>query len=115
MQNNGQQQQKLLQIGKQRQQQIFPAEAAALPDEEGQRTMATKRRSVAELRKRARRCTIRMASMGNRCYWMSTAEVASYIATGGDMLRTHANYRLFTRQLQWAFFEPASACACLHC
>ena len=40
--------------------------------------------------------------MANRCFWLSTTEVALHILTGGDCLQSHHNVRLFTRQLQWA-------------
>ena len=43
--------------------------------------------------------------MANRCYWLSTAEIAVHILTGGDALQTHRNARLFTRQLQWVMQE----------
>ena len=39
--------------------------------------------------------------MANRCYWLSTTELAINILTGGDTIKTHAFHRLFTRQLQW--------------
>ena len=51
---------------------------------------------------RARRVCIRLASMANRCYWLSTTEVTTHILTGGDALQSHHNMRLFTRTLQWA-------------
>eukprot|EP00959_Pyramimonas_sp_CCMP1952_P056737 1185064-Pyramimonas_sp.AAC.1 len=40
--------------------------------------------------------------MANRCFWLSTTEVALRILTGGDCLQSHHNARLFTRQLQRA-------------
>ena len=43
--------------------------------------------------------------MANHCYWLSATEVAAYIFTDGDCLRSHRNQRLFTRQLQWAMQE----------
>ena len=74
-------------------------------DGEGQ-TLAKRRRTCEDLARRARRVCIRLASMANRCFWLSTTEVALHILTGGDCLQSHHNVRLFTRQLQWA---------CQHC
>jgi hypothetical protein len=64
-----------------------------------------KRRLQEDLARRARRLTVRLAAMANRCYWLSATEVAVHILTGGDCLQTHNHQRLFTRQLQWAFHE----------
>ena len=58
-----------------------------------------------DLARRARRVCIRLASMANRCYWLSATEVAIHVLTGGDCLQSHNNVRLFTRQLQWAMQE----------
>ena len=55
-----------------------------------------------DLARRARRVCIRLASMANRSFWLSTTEVAVHILTGGDCLQSHYHARLFTRQLQWA-------------
>ena len=65
-------------------------------------TLAKRRRTCEDLSRRARRVCIRLASMANRCFWLSTTEVALHILTGGDCLQSHHNVRLFTRQLQWA-------------
>ena len=65
-------------------------------------TLAKRRRTTEDLTRRARRVCIRLASMANRCFWLSTTEVALHILTGGDCLQSHHNVRLFTRQLQWA-------------
>ena len=54
------------------------------------------------LTRRARRVTIRLASMANRCFWLSPAELVVHILTDGDCLQSHDNTRIFTRQLQWA-------------
>ena len=54
------------------------------------------------LARRARRLTIRLATMANRCFWLSAAEVTVHILTSGDCLQSHNNVRIFTRQLQWA-------------
>ena len=63
---------------------------------------AKKRKTLADTKSKARRVCIRLASMANRCYWLSTTEIAVHIITGGDCLHTHKNQRLFTRQLQWS-------------
>ena len=41
-----------------------------------------KRRTKDDLKARARRLTVRLASMANRCYWLSTTEVVTHILTG---------------------------------
>ncbi|MDA8609366.1 hypothetical protein N9L19_00465 [bacterium] len=61
-----------------------------------------KRKTQEDLARRARQVCIRLASMANRCYWLSACEVTVHILTGGDCLQSHNNQRLFTRQLQWA-------------
>ena len=71
----------------------------------GSEPAAKKRKTQEDLTKRARRLTIRLAAMANRCYWLSTTEIATHILTGGDCLQSHNNQRLFTRQLEWAFQE----------
>ena len=63
---------------------------------------AKQRKTGDELARRARRVTIRLASMANRCFWVSAAELVVHILTDGDCLQTHMNTRIFTRQLQWA-------------
>ena len=68
----------------------------------GGQTLVKRRRTREDLARRARRVCIRLASMANRCFWLSTTEVALHILTGGDCLQSHHNVRLFTRQLQWA-------------
>ena len=60
------------------------------------------RKTVEALTRRARRVTIRLASMANRCFWLSPAELVVHILTDGDCLQSHDNTRIFTRQLQWA-------------
>ncbi len=67
-----------------------------------EQTAAKRRRTGEDLARRARRVCIRLASMANRCFWLSTTEVALHILTGGDCPQSHYNVRLFTRQLQWA-------------
>ena len=78
------------------------AQATAAGDEE---PAAKKRRIHEDLAKRARRLTIRLASMANRCYWLSATEVAVHLLTGSDCLQTHRSQRCFTRQLQRACKE----------
>ena len=68
-------------------------------------TAVKKRKTQAEVARKARRVCIRLASMANRCYWLSATEIAVHIITGGDCLQSHKNQRLFTRQLQWALQE----------
>ena len=71
-----------------------------------QQNQPTNNRKTNEaLARRARRLTVRLAAMANRCYWLSATEVAVHILTGGDCLQTHNHQRLFTRQLQWALQE----------
>ena len=72
-------------------------------DEEG--PSRKRGRTIEELRTRARKHVIRLASAANRCYWLSTCEVAIQILTGGDCVQSHKNVRLFTRQLAWAMQE----------
>jgi len=48
---------------------------------------------------------IRLASVANRCFWLSSAEVTVHILTGGDCLQSHNNVRLFTKQLQWMMHQ----------
>ena len=60
------------------------------------------RKSLEDFARRARRVTIRLASMANRCFWLSAAELVVHILTDGDCLQSHNNIKLFTRQLQWA-------------
>jgi len=72
---------------------------AGSPEEDGQ---AKKRKTQTEEAARARRVCVRLASMANRCYWLSTTEITTHILTGGDALQSHYNVRVFTRQLQWA-------------
>ena len=61
-----------------------------------------KARTQEELAQRARRVCIRLASMANRCFWLSATEIAVHVMTDGDCLQSHTNQRIFTRQLQWA-------------
>ena len=75
-------------------QQLEPAEPAI-----------KKRKTQDDYKRLARQKCLRMASMANRCYWLSTAEIAVYILTGGDAIKTHQFVRIFLRQLQWVVHE----------
>ena len=55
-----------------------------------------------ELARRCRRLTIRLASMANRCFWLSAAELVIHVFSDGDCLQSHKNITIFTKQLQWA-------------
>jgi hypothetical protein len=72
------------------------------PEEEPARK---KRRTKEDLQRLARQKCIRLASMANRCYWLSSAEIAVFVLTGGDTIKTHQPTRIFTRQLQWIIQE----------
>jgi len=45
------------------------------------------RKTMEEILCRARRLTIRLASMANRCFWVSAAELTVHILTDGDRPR----------------------------
>ena len=75
--------------------------ARTLQAEDAANPQPKRRKTKEDLARRARRVCIRLASMGNRCYWLSACEVTVHILTGGDCLQSHNNLRLFTRQLQW--------------
>ena len=60
------------------------------------------RKTMEDLTRRCRRMTIRLASMANRCFWLSAAELLIHVYTDGDCLQSHKNITIFTRQLQWA-------------
>ena len=51
--------------------------------------IAKKRRTQLDLSRYARRLVVRLASMANRCYWLSCTEADLYLLTGGDCLQTH--------------------------
>jgi hypothetical protein len=61
-----------------------------------------KRKSMEDYAHRCRRLTIRLASMANRCFWLSAAEIIIHVSTDGDCLQSHKNITVFTKQLQWA-------------
>ena len=83
-------------------QAVAEAEDRAHSDDDGVVEPARKQRKTLEdLQRRARRVTIRLASMANRSFWVSTAELVVHILTDGDALQSHSCQRIFTRQLQW--------------
>ena len=53
---------------------------------EGEEPARKKRKTKEDYQRIARQKCIRMAFMANRCYWLSTAEIAVHILTGGDTL-----------------------------
>ena len=71
-----------------RQEEVEEAEAEstrmALAKETGGEPAPKKRKTTEEVLRRARRLTIRLASMGNRCFWVSPAELTAHILTDGD-------------------------------
>ena len=58
------------------------------------------RKTMEEITRRGRRLVIRLASMANRCFWLSAAEISVHILTDGDCIQSHKNITLFTKQLQ---------------
>ena len=62
-----------------------PATADATPTTEDVAPVVQAERCMTteDLQRRARRVCIRLASMGNRCYWLSACEVTVHILTGG--------------------------------
>ncbi|MCP4206292.1 MAG: hypothetical protein GY767_04500, partial [Shimia sp.] len=92
-------------LEKQEEQEEAEANAARLAveaDGDAAEPAPKRRKTIEDLSRRARRITIRLASMANRCFWVSAAELVVHILTDGDCLQSHNNMRLFTRQLQWA-------------
>ena len=77
------------------------AEQLAGKDPAEERAKKKKRKTKEDLQRLARQNCIRLASMANRCYWLSSAEIAAFVLTGGDSISTHRKARIFTRQLQW--------------
>ena len=81
-------------------------QAEQLADKDPAEEPARKKRKTKEdLQRLARQKCIRLASMANRCYWLSSAEIAVFVLTGGDSISTHRKVRIFTRQLQWIIQE----------
>ena len=92
-----------------RQEEVEEAEAEssrmALANETGGEPAPKQRKTREDVLRRARRLTIRLAAMANRCFWVSAAELTVHILTDGDCLQSHNNLTIFTRQLQWALQE----------
>ena len=72
---------------------------AAAADPDGGDAQETRRRSQEDIARRARRVTCRLAAMGNRCFWLSAAELTLHILTGGDCIQSHNTRKIFTRSL----------------
>ncbi len=87
-----------------RQEEVEQAEAEstrmALANETGSEPAPKQRKTKEDVVRRARRLTIRLASMANRCFWVSAAELTVHILTDGDCLQSHNHSTIFTRQLQ---------------
>ena len=91
-------------LERQEEQEEAEAESArkAAADETGLEPARKQQKTMEDIARRARRLTIRLASMANRCFWVSAAELTVHILTDGDCLQSHNNITIFTRQLQWA-------------
>ena len=61
--------------------------------------------TTADLALRARRATIRLASMASRCFWVSAAGLVVHMPTHRDCLQRHRHQRVVTRQLHWAMHQ----------
>ena len=74
-------------------------------DRESDHTPAERARKKPKTRedvtRRCRRFTIRLASMANRCFWLSAAELLIHVFADGVRLQSHKNMTVFTKQLQW--------------
>ena len=94
-------------LERQEEQEEAEAESArkAAADETGLEPARKQQKTMEDIARRARRLTIRLASMANRCFWVSAAELTVHILTDGDCLQSHNNITIFTRQLQWALQE----------
>ena len=60
-----------------------------------------KRETMENIAYRCRRLTIRLASMANRCFWLSAAEFLIHVFADCDCLQSHKHFTVFTKQLQW--------------
>ena len=91
-------------LERQEEQEEAEAESArkAAADETGLEPAPKQQKTMEDIARRARRLTIRLASMANRCFWVSAAELTVHILTDGDCLQSHNNITIFTRTLQWA-------------
>ena len=54
------------------------------------------RKTRGDLARTCRRFTIRLASMANRCFWLSAAELLIHVFADGDCLQSHKNITVFT-------------------
>ena len=52
-------------------------------------TADKKRKTMEDVAYRCRRLTIRLASMANRCFWLSAAELLIHVFADGDCLQSH--------------------------
>ena len=90
-------------LERQEEQEEAEAESArkAAADETGLEPAPKQERMMEDIARRARRLTIRLASMANRCFWVAAAELTGHILTDEDCLQSQNNITIFTRQLQW--------------
>ena len=97
-------------LEQQEEQEEAEAESArkAAADETGLEPARKQQKTMEDIARRARRLTIRLASMANRCFWVSAAELTVHILTDGDCLQSHNNLTVFTRTLQWAVQQSAA-------
>ena len=63
--------------------------------EEEEEALGGVRGVVQPVQERARRATLKIAAAANRCSWVSSCEMASFIRTGGDARRTHRPVHIF--------------------
>ena len=69
----------------------------AAADETGLEPARKQQKTMEDIARRARRLTIRLASMANRCFWVSAAELTVHILTDGDCLQSRNNITIFHR------------------
>ena len=91
-------------LERQEEQEEAEAESArkAAADKTGVEPARKQQKTMEHIARRARRLAIRLASIANRCFWVSAAELTVHVLTDGDCLQSHNNITIFTRQLQWA-------------
>ena len=82
-------------LERQEEQEEADAESArkAAADEAGLEPAPKQQKTVEEITRRARRLTIRLASMANRCFWVSAAELVVHILTDCDYAYYDDYYR----------------------
>ena len=66
-----------------------------------------KQKTMENITRRARRLTLRLASMANRCFGVSAAELAVRILTGGDRMQSHNDLTIVTSTIQWTILQSA--------